>query len=105
MKYLFLLVLLASCADLQKSTNVNMMAEADSVRVLNAEAEAASCKVVSTVRGEDNLMNLGRDTAVSNMKRFALGKDANALWIQECKETNTAISTITTCKGIAYKCP
>lgn len=105
MKYLFLLVLLASCADLQKSTNVNMMAEPDSVRILENEAAASSCTVVSTVRGEDNLLNLGKDTATFNMRKFAEGKGANAVWVQECKETKTAISTITTCKGISYKCP
>lgn len=105
MKYLFLLVLLASCADLQKSTNVNMMAEPEGVKVLENEAAAAKCTVVSTVRGEDNLLNLGKDTAIFNIRKFAEGKGANSVWIQDCKETSTAISTITTCKGIAYKCP
>lgn len=105
MKYLFLLALLASCAELQKNTNVNMMAEAETVRVLEADAPTGSCTVVTTVRGEDNLMNLGKDTAVANMKKYAEGKGANAIFVKECKETKTAISTITSCKGIAYKCP
>lgn len=105
MKYLFLLVLLASCAELQKNTSINMMAEAESVRVLETEAAASSCTVISTVKTEDNLMNLGKDTAIFNMKKFAEGKGANAVFVKECKETNTAIATITTCKGVAYKCP
>jgi hypothetical protein len=104
MKYLFLLILLTSCADLQKNTNVNMMAEAESVKILDSEGAAASCKFVTNVKGEDNLLNMGKETAISNMKRYADGKEANALWVQDCKETQTAVANIVVCTGKAYKC-
>ncbi len=106
MKYFFFVLglTLVSCAELQKSTSVNMLGETPSVKILASEKEASACKPVTTVRGEDNLMSLGKSTAIENMKRFAAGKEANALWVSECKETKTAISTITTCSGKAYQC-
>jgi hypothetical protein len=105
MKYIFLIVLLSSCAELQRKTNINMMAEAESVKILETEAAASSCKFVTNVKGEDNLLNMGKETAISNMKRYAEGKDANAVWVQDCKETQTAVANIVVCKGKAYKCP
>ncbi len=104
MKYLVPLFFLVSCADIQKKTNINMMAEADSVKILDNEGAASSCKFLFSVKGEDNLLNLGKETAVSNMRRYARDKDANAIWVQDCKETTTAVANIIVCTGKAYKC-
>ncbi len=110
MKFLFLALLLASCANIQKATNVHAITEDNQnmdsqIKTLASEADASSCKFVSNVKGEDNLLNVGRESAVISMKKFAYAKAANAVWVESCTETKTAIQAITVCKGKIYDCP
>ena len=110
MKYVFLLVLLSSCSSIQEATSVNVLKDESShydgiVKTVKSTSEAASCEFISNVKAEDNLMQLGREVAITNMKKFAAAKKANTVWVEECTETKTAISPIFTCSGKAYKCP
>lgn len=109
MKYLVLLLLLTSCAEIQKATNVNALSESNAhysgtIKALGSESEAANCKFISNVTSEDNLVNPGKESAVTSMKKFASDKGGDSVLVGECTETKTAISPITVCKGKAYKC-
>ena len=109
MKYLVLLFVLASCSNIQKATNVNALADDTSyynglITVIGSEAEAANCKFISNVKAEDNLINVGKDGAITSMKKFSADKGGDSIVINECNETKTAILPITVCMGKAYKC-
>lgn len=110
MKYLIFLFLFASCAEIQKLTNTNVITEENQridakIRSLSSEAEASSCKFVTDVKGEDNLLNPGKESAVISIKKYAAGKNANTIWVSSCLETETGFKPIITCKAKAYECP
>ena len=109
MKYLPLLFVLVSCSNIQKATNVNALSESNAhydgvVVTLASEADAANCKFISNVKAEDNLINVGKESAITSMKKFADDKGGDSVVVSECTETKTAISPITICKGKVYKC-
>lgn len=109
MKYIFLLAILASCSNIQEATNVNALKDESGayeslVKTLNSSSEASGCEFITKVTAEDNLMNLGKHVAIANMKKFASAKKANAIVVEDCTETTTAISPIFSCTGKAYKC-
>lgn len=109
MKYLALLLLITSCAEIQKATNVNALSESnthyqEAIKTLENEVASSNCQFISNVTSEDNLINVGKESAVTSMKRFASGKGGDSVLVGECTETKTAIHPITTCKGKVYKC-
>lgn len=109
MKYLILLLTLASCAEIQKATNVNALSESNAhyngaVKALESESAAGKCKFISNVTSEDNLVNPGKESAITSMKKFATDKGGDSVLVGDCTETKTAIQPITTCKGKVYKC-
>lgn len=109
MKYVFLALLLASCADIQRATNTNAITEDNQridskIKVLATEVEGSSCKFIADVKGEDNLLNPGKDSAIISIKKFAAGRNADAIWVSGCTETETGLKPVIVCKAKAYAC-
>lgn len=109
MKYLLLVLLLSSCAEIRKVTNTNAITEENQridakIKTLATEAEASSCKFITDVKGEDNLLNSGKESAIISIKKFAAQKNADTIWVSSCTETETGLKPVMVCKGKAYAC-
>jgi hypothetical protein len=103
----FLLIFLSSCADIQKATNINILDDEAQKhdldgRVTFNENDIKGCTFISKVRGDDNLLHPGKESALRNMKIFSKDKGGNTIYVSECK---TLSDSMNLCLGKVYKCP